>query len=260
MDPVFGLLGKRALVVGGGLGIGRESARLLAAQGASIAVLDLDPARAEVMADELRKAGTTACAVGADMSDPAAADAAVREAADKLGGLDILVNIVGRNSMRTDLADIAPEQFELLLSRNLRHHLYTSGAFTRLLRAQKKSGAIVMVASVAGLVASPGLGGYAATKAALISMTKTMSAEWGPLGIRVNAVAPGVTWTDRNQWGEEVQAQARKSVPLGRIGDQTEIARVILFLASDLASYVTGQTVVADGGATVVTAFDAPST
>ncbi len=260
MDLVFGLLGKRALVVGGGLGIGRESARLLAAQGASIAVLDLDPARAEAMADELRKAGTNACAVGADMSDPAAADAAVREAADKLGGLDILVNIVGRNSMRTDLADIAPEQFELLLSRNLRHHLYTSGAFTRLLRAQKKSGAIVMVASVAGLVASPGLGGYAATKAALISMTKTMSAEWGPLGIRVNAVAPGVTWTDRNQWGEEVQAQARKSVPLGRIGDQTEIARVILFLASDLASYVTGQTVVADGGATVVTAFDAPST
>ena len=260
MDPVFGLQGKRALVVGGGLGIGRESARLLAAQGASIAVLDLDPARAEAMADELRKAGKNACAVGADMSDPAAADAAVREAADKLGGLDILVNIVGRNSMRTDLADIAPEQFELLLSRNLRHHLYTSGAFTRLLRERKQGGAIVMVASVAGLVASPGLGGYAATKAALISMTKTMSAEWGPLGIRVNAVAPGVTWTDRNQWGEEVQAQARKSVPLGRIGDQKEIARVILFLASDLASYVTGQTVVADGGATVVTAFDAPST
>jgi len=259
MDPVFGLQGKRALVVGGGFGIGRESARLLAAQGVSIAVLDLDAARAETMAEELRRSGATACAVGADVSVPEAAATAVQEADEKLGGLDILVNIVGRNSMRTDLADIAPEQFELLLSRNLRHHLYTSGAFTRVLRARKQPGAIVMVASVAGLVGAPGLGGYAASKAALISMTKTMSAEWGPLGIRVNAVAPGVTWTDRNQWGADVQEQARKSVPMGRIGDQKEIARVILFLASDLASYVTGQTVVADGGATVVTAFDAPS-
>lgn len=258
MDPVFGLAGKRALVVGGGLGIGRETARLLASQGAEIAVLDLELARADAVAKELQAAGHKACAIAADVSDAADAERAVKLAASKLDGLDILVNIVGRNSMRTGLADIKPEDFELLLSRNLRHHLYTSGAFARELRSAGRKGVVVMVASIAGILAAPTTGPYGSTKAALISMTKTMAVEWGSLGIRVNAVAPGVTWTDRNQWGEDVQAKARRAVPMGRIGDQSEIAKVILFLASDLSSYMTGQIVVADGGLTILTAFDGP--
>ena len=258
MDTLFGLAGKRAIVVGGGLGIGRESARLLASQGAAIAVLDLEQARADEVADELKAAGHKACAIGADMTQPKDAEAAVKLASKNLGGLDILVNIVGRNSMRTGLADVQPEELELLLSRNLRHHVYTSGAFAREQRAAGRGGAVVMVASISGILAAPTTGAYGATKAALISLTKTMAVEWAPLGIRVNAVAPGITWTDRNQWGADVQEKARRTVPMGRIGHQTEIAKAALFLASDLASYMTGQTIVADGGLTILAAFDGP--
>ncbi len=258
MDTLFGLAGKHALVVGGGLGIGRETARLLAGQGAAVAVLDLDQSRADAVADELKAAGHQACALAADMTQSKEAAAAVQLAAKNLGGLDVLVNIVGRNSMRTGLADLQPEQFELLLSRNLRHHLYTSGAFAREQRAAGRGGAVVMVASIAGVLAAPTTGGYGATKAALISLTKTMAVEWAPFGIRVNSVAPGITWTDRNQWGAEIQERARRTVPMGRIGNQAEIAKTALFLASDLASYITGQTLVADGGLTILAAFDGP--
>ncbi|MEK7215376.1 MAG: SDR family oxidoreductase, partial [Chloroflexota bacterium] len=83
-------------------------------------------------------------------------------------------------------------------------------------------------------------------------LTKSLAAEWGPLGIRVNSIAPGTTRTDRNQWTPEIEARAAQTVPLGRVGDQTEIAKAVLFLASDLASYITGQTLVVDGGATIL--------
>lgn len=258
MDSIFGVAGKRALVVGGGLGIGRESARLLASQGAEIAVLDIDRSRADAVVDELRSAGHRACPIAADVSQAGEAEQAVKRAAASLGGLDILVNIVGRNGTRTGLADLQPEEFEMLLSQNLRHHLYTSGAFARGQRAAGRGAAIVMVASTTGILAGPTTSAYGATKAALISLTRSMAVEWAPLGIRVNSVAPGITRTDRNPWGEEVQRKARHAVPMGRIGDQSEIAKVVLFLASDLSSYITGQTIVADGGLTILSAFDAP--
>ena len=253
---LFKLGGKKALVVGGGLGIGRATARLLSGAGASVAVLDMDPARAEAVSAELRASGGIACAVSEDVSLAEGAEAAVSKAAAGLGGLDILVNIVGRNSVTEGVADVKPEQFELLLSRNLRHHLYTSGAFARRQRAEKIGGAVVMVASIAGILSAPGAGPYGATKAALISLTKTMAVEWAPLGIRVNSVAPGITWTDRNQWGQDIQDRAKRTIPMGRIGHQDEIARAALFLASDMASYITGQILVADGGMTIVSAYD----
>jgi len=253
---LFKLAGKKALVVGGGLGIGRATARLLSGAGASVAVLDMDPARAETVAGELRSSGGGACAVSEDVSLPEGAEAAISKAAEGLDGLDILVNIVGRNSVTEGVADVTPEQFELLLSRNLRHHLYTSGAFARRQREAGIGGAVVMVASIAGILSAPGAGPYGATKAALISLTKTMAVEWAPLGIRVNSVAPGITWTDRNQWGQDIQDRAKRTIPMGRIGHQDEIARAALFLASDMASYITGQILVADGGMTIVAAYD----
>lgn len=251
MIDLFGLAGKRGLVVGGGYGMGRATARLLSSVGVAVAVVDLDPARAAEEAAVLVAGGATAVPIAADVTQPGDAARAVGEAWGGLGGLDLMVNIVGRNSW-SSLLDLEPEMLETVLSRNLRHHFYLGRAFVGALRDAGHPGSIVMVASVSGTRAAPNHAAYGASKAALIALTKSMAAEWGPLGIRVNSIAPGTTRTDRNQWSEEIEQRAARTVPLGRVGDQTEIANAALFLASDLASYITGQTLVVDGGATVL--------
>ncbi len=251
MDDLFGLQGKKAIVVGGGYGMGRATARILAKAGAAIAIVDVDADRSAAEAATLTAEGHRAIALTADVTQPDHAVRVVAEAEQGLGGLDVLVNIVGRNTW-VPVLDMDPETLETVLSRNLRHHVYLGQAFARTLRAAGHGGQIVMVSSVSGLQASPNHAAYGASKAALISLTKSMAAEWGPLGIRVNSIAPGTTRTDRNQWNPEIEARAAQTVPLGRVGDQTEIAKAALFLASDLASYVTGQTLVVDGGATML--------
>ena len=250
-NDLFGLAGKHAVVIGGGYGMGRATARLLSSLGVAVAVVDVDPARAREEAEALALGGATAVPVAADVTQPAEAERAMAEAWSGLGGFDVMVNIVGRNSWSA-LVDMEPDLLETVLSRNLRHHFYLGKAFVRALRDDGRSGSIVMVASVSGTRASPNHAAYGASKAALISLTKSMAAEWGPLGIRVNAIAPGTTRTDRNQWSAEIEQRTARVVPLGRVGDQTEIAKAAVFLASDLASYVTGHTLVVDGGATIL--------
>jgi len=256
MNTLLALEGKRALVAGGGLGIGRASARLLAQCGAAVAVADLDGARANEATAELRAMGGVAIGIAADLREPAQAERAVAEAAQALGGLDILVNIIGQTGERGALADMPPERLENALSVNLRHHVYTCAAFIRHLRSAKSGGAIVMTGSLAGVLGAPGLASYGASKAALISLTRTLAVECGPLGIRVNCVVPGMINTDRSRKRPEVVEKARAVIPLGRVGEQEEVAKAILFLASDLASYVSGQILVTDGGQTVLGAFD----
>ncbi|MSQ27527.1 MAG: glucose 1-dehydrogenase [Dehalococcoidia bacterium] len=251
MNDLFGLTGKKAIVIGGGYGMGRAAARLLAEAGAAIAVVDLDAGRSAAEAADLMAKGHRAIGLTADVSRPHEAARVVAEAEQGLSGLDILVNIVGRNTW-VPVLDMDPETLETVLSRNLKHHFYLGQAFAKTLRASGHGGQIVMVSSVSGVQAAPNHAAYGASKAALISLTKSMAAEWGPLGIRVNSIAPGTTRTDRNQWTPEIEARAAQTVPLGRVGDQTEIAKAALFLASDLASYITGQTLVVDGGATIL--------
>ena len=258
MNSIFGLQGKRALIVGGGLGIGRACARLFAAQGASVGVVDLNTSRAQAVASELQAAGHLACSAAADVCQPLEAERAVKAVAAALGGIDILVNIVGQANAHCDLADLSPEQLERTLALNLKQHVYTCGAFVRQQRSTNTGGAIVMAASIAGVLSAPGRAPYGAAKAGLMSLTKTLAVECGPLGIRVNGVAPGMVQTDRSQKSAAVRERTRRTIPMGRIGDQNEIARVVLFLASDLSSYVTGQTLVADGGMTILAAYDGP--
>lgn len=251
MADLFGLQGKKAIVVGGGYGMGRATARVLAGVGAAIAIVDLDPDRSAAEAAALNAGGHRAIALSADVSLPDQAARAVAQAEQGLGGLNILVNIVGRSTW-VSVLDMDPETLETVLSRNLRHHVYVGQAFAAALRAAGHGGQIVMVSSVTGLQAAPNHAAYGASKAALISLTKSMAAEWGPLGIRVNSIAPGTTRTDRNPWNPEIEARAAQIVPLGRLGDQSEIANTALFLASELSSYITGQTLVVDGGATLL--------
>jgi NAD(P)-dependent dehydrogenase (short-subunit alcohol dehydrogenase family) len=245
MQPliVSGLKDKSALVVGGGFGMGRATARLLSANGARVCVLDADADRVEATKRELSASGMTA-----DICKPGAARDAVKEAANDMGGLDILVNIVGkgRTLWGTELtAEAQREVFEI----NYLHHVEFCAAFGEHRLEVGKAGAITMVSSLAGLRPFPGQATYGAAKAALNSLTSSLAVEWGPHQIRVNAVAPGVVRTDRNTWEGPTGETLAKSIPLGRVGDQDDIAAAIVFLSSDAASFITGQTLLVDGGA-----------
>jgi NAD(P)-dependent dehydrogenase (short-subunit alcohol dehydrogenase family) len=238
-----GLRDKAALVVGGGFGIGRATARLLTNHGVRLCVLDVDPDRVEAIRSDLSGVG-----ICADICEPGAARDAVEQAANLMGGLDILINIVGKGrsiSARELTAQTQREVFEI----NYLHHVEFCSAFGNHRMAANKPGAITMVSSLAGLRPFPGQPAYGAAKAALNALVASLAVEWGPHQIRVNNVAPGIVRTDRNPWDGPQGAALARSIPLGRLAEQEEIAATIAFLSSDAASYITGQTLLVDGGA-----------
>jgi NAD(P)-dependent dehydrogenase (short-subunit alcohol dehydrogenase family) len=250
---MLGLQGKRALVLGGGYGIGQDSARLLARAGADVVVADRDPDRAAASAAELADHGGRTHALSGDVTDRATATGLVDDAVAFLGGLDVMINMIGFAAWGT-LLELDDDAWELDLSRNLRHHLWTGTAAARHMIAQGTGGALAMVASVSGIYGAPHHGAYGAAKAGVMSLTRTMAQEWGRHGIRVNAVAPDMIATPRMQeqqahLADDPDARARRSIqPLGRMGLASEVAGPLVFLVSDLASFMTGQTLVVDGG------------
>ena len=245
----LGLRGKAALVVGGGFGIGRTAARMLAAAGARIALVDLDPERVKATADELSAVGTAV-----NVRQPGAARSAVRNLGKELGGLDVLVNIVGRGSAART-SDITADLQRDVLETNYLHHVEFCSAFAQAAIADARPGVITTVSSLAGVIPFPGQAAYGAAKAALNSYTAGLAVELAPYGIRVNTVAPGIVQTDRNTRSAEGDQELLKAVPLGRFADQSEIASVIVFMCSTAASYITGQTIVVDGAAGLYSRF-----
>jgi NAD(P)-dependent dehydrogenase (short-subunit alcohol dehydrogenase family) len=250
LTQILGLEGKKAVVVGGGLGMGKETARLLSRAGASVAVVDIDESRASGIASEIAGNGGKTIAIAADALDKEQAGEALRRAAAELDGLDVLVTIVGMPS-RGMILELDEDTIDLDLERNMRYALRWARNFAQIVGESGHGGTIVCIASVSGLQGAANHGAYGAAKAALISLVKTMAIEWGGRGIRVNAIAPGATTTDRVKRSDEINAGLAASIPLGRPGEQMDIAKVVLFLASDLSSYMTGQTLVVDGGATI---------
>ena len=196
MEPslLSGLKDKSALVVGGGFGMGRATARLLSAHGARVCVLDADAERVEATSRELSATG-----ICADICEPGAARDAVKRAASEMGGLDILINVVGKGRQVTGAELTAATQREVF-EINYLHQVEFCAAFGEHRLAADKPGVITMVSSLAGLRPFPGEAAYGAAKAALNSLTASLAVEWGPHQIRVNAVAPGVVRTDRNTW------------------------------------------------------------
>jgi NAD(P)-dependent dehydrogenase (short-subunit alcohol dehydrogenase family) len=241
------MAGRRALVVGGGSGIGRATALLLARGGARVAVADFDAERAKAVAEE---AG--GFAIVGDVTDPTEATRVVDEAHEGLGGLDAVANIVGVASW-VDVLSLDAETWERDMRNNLTHHLYVGQAAAHHMIAAG-GGAIAMVASVSGMYGAGNHAAYGAAKAGAMALARSMAMEWGPHGIRVNCVAPDVIATPRvvaigaAKGIDDMDSVVSHEVMLGRWGAPEEIAGPLVFLLSDLAGFMTGQTLVVDGG------------
>lgn len=246
----FRLDGRTALVIGASRGIGRQAALTLAEAGASVVL-------AARSADDLDKVAAAAREVGApralalptDASDEAAVEALVARAAEVGGGgLDVLANVVGGQRFFAMLADTRTPGWDKVLGLSLRAPFLACRAA---LPRMRSGGSIVNVASVAGLRATPTIGAYGVAKAGLISMTRTLSVEAAPLGVRVNCLAPGWVRTEltRRLWSDpELSRATIADVPMSRWGEVEELAGPLLLLASDAGSYITGATLVVDGG------------
>ena len=254
MNDVFGLAGKPTLVVGGGSGIGRATALLLARVGAAVAVADLDGDRAAEVSAEVAALGVATTAIAGDVTDEAEAQRVVDAAHGALGGLYGVVNIVGVASW-ADLLSIDVATWESELRINLTHHLLVGRAAARHMIADQVAGSLAMVTSVSGIYGAPNHAAYGAAKAGASALARSMANEWAPHGIRVNTVAPDIIATPRVVAGFTARGVsdmnaivAADGVPLARWGTPDEIAGPLVFLLSDLAGFITGQNLVVDGG------------
>jgi NAD(P)-dependent dehydrogenase (short-subunit alcohol dehydrogenase family) len=244
---LLGLSGKVAVVWGGGYGMGECTSRRLAQAGARVAVIDIVPDRAEAIAAELKASGSQAVALGADVTDPESVDQALAAAEAALGPVDVMATVIGLG-VWGQLLDFTMDQWDEAIRINLTSFFNPARAVARSLIRNGKPGAIACVSSVSGLTSAPNHGGYGAAKAGMINLIRTMACEWGPHGIRVNAAMPGSCATPRLNFGEAGMAKMKEMLPLGRPATPDELAKAILFLLSDLASYVTGHNLWVDGG------------
>ena len=246
------LEGKTAIVTGAASprGIGKATARLFAEHGARLALLDLDPDASAAAAADI---GPAHLGVACDVTDKQACERAAGQVIDAFGGLDVLVNNAGI-AVPLGIMEIEIEDYERLMDINLRGAMYMSQAVIPHFR-QRRAGAIVCLGSVAGQRGGGLFGGphYAASKAAIMGLAKAMARELAPEGIRVNSVAPGMIDTDifHGALTPERRETARAGVPMGRLGRAEEVAGACLFLASDLASYVTGAVIDVNGGSLI---------
>jgi NAD(P)-dependent dehydrogenase (short-subunit alcohol dehydrogenase family) len=252
MSSLFDLTGRTALITGASRGIGRAIALGFAEAGADIALAARDVAALEQVRGEVEALGRKAVVIPTDVMERDSIVAMVNTAIEQLGAVDILVNNAGGSSYMGPFTTLRHSGWEKVMRLNVDSIVHACQAVGPHM-IERGKGSIINVASVAALVATPELAPYGASKAAVLSLSKTLAVEWGGLGIRVNALCPGWTRTDLNVdlWNDEqISTAMMERVPLGRWADALEMVGPALFLASDASSYMTGQALVVDGGQT----------
>jgi 3-oxoacyl-[acyl-carrier protein] reductase len=242
------LEGKVALVTGASRGIGREIAFELAREGASVAVNYAgSEAKALELVDEIKAMGRDAFAIQADVSNSDSVTDMVKETVERFGKLDILVNNAGITKDNL-LMRMKESEWDDVININLKGVFLSTKAVTRQMMKQR-SGRIINISSIVGVSGNAGQANYVAAKSGVIGLTKTAAKELSSRGITVNAIAPGFITTDMtDKLNEEVKAEMLKQIPLARFGEPKDIARTVVFLASEDSGYMTGQTLHVDGG------------
>lgn len=245
------LTGKVALVTGAGRGIGSAIAKTLAANGAFVIVnYNGSKEKAEAVVEEIKKSGAEAAAVQCDVSDYAACGKMVEELIASYGHIDILVNNAGitRDNL---ILKMSEEEFDAVLNTNLKGTFHTIRHLSRYF-VKQRAGRIINLSSVSGVMGNAGQANYSASKAGVIGLTKSVAREFARRGITCNAVAPGYIETEMTaQMPEAAKEAVKQQIPLQRTGTVWDIAEMVAFLASEKASYITGQVISVDGGMSI---------
>lgn len=248
MSISLDLTGKTALITGAGRGIGRDIARKLSQMGANIVINDIAASTdADAAAEELNQAGGNAVCLKGDVRNFEEIEKIMQNTLDKFGRIDILVNNAGITKDGL-LMRMSESDWDDVLEINLKGAFHMIKAASRPMMKQK-SGTIINVASIVGVMGNPGQANYVSSKAGLIGLTKTVAKELSSRGITCNAIAPGfIKSAMTDKLTDAVKQEYYKAIPLGRFGETEDVANVVAFLASDLAKYITGQVIHIDGG------------
>ncbi len=253
----FALDGKRLLITGGSRGLGREMALAIAEAGADVILVAREPKNLHAMAERIRKLGRQAFAIECDVAQPDACQSACERAVAELGPIDILINNVGGRRFNVPTAKMTLDTCREIIDLNLTSTFLCTKIVGGAMVASGRGGRVINIASMSGLIANRGIGGrgYETAKAAVIHFTRATAADWAPYGVTVNAICPGFFMTEPNQrWAREhpeLFEMYREQIPMGDFGQAEDLGPLAVYLASDASRYVTGATMVIDGGYTL---------